>query len=69
MADDVINRNNSVAEENIRPIGRPATDKFGEWSDSMLNAENVEKDLENLSPEKKEKLIKEMDEVIEEDLK
>ena len=69
MADNVINRNNNVAEENIRPIGRPATNKFGEWSDNMLNAEDVEKDLENLSPEEKEKLIKELDEIIDEDLK
>ena len=28
----IINRNNPIAEENIDPDGRPATDKFGDWS-------------------------------------
>lgn len=30
--DDMINRHDSIAEENIEPNGRPAKDQFEEWS-------------------------------------
>ena len=30
--DDMINRHDSIAEENIEPNGRPATNDFEEWS-------------------------------------
>ena len=30
--DDMINRRDSIAEENIEPNGRPAKDQFEEWS-------------------------------------
>lgn len=30
--DDMINRHDSIAEENIEPNGRPATNEFEEWS-------------------------------------
>ena len=58
--DDMINRHDSIAEENIEPNGRPAKDQFEEWS-----GENDKKD----GPIKdREKRIKEMDEVIKKDL-
>ena len=31
--DDMIYRNDPIAEENIDPHGRPATDEFEEWSE------------------------------------
>ena len=37
----IINRNNPIAEENIDPDGRPATDKFGNWSNEVSETENV----------------------------
>ena len=55
LMDDMINRHDSIAEENIEPNGRPAKDQF----------ENDKKD----GPIKdREKRIKEMDEVIKKDL-
>ena len=33
--DDMINRNAPIAEENIDPNGRPAIDKFEEWSEEV----------------------------------
>ena len=30
--DDMINRHDSIAEENIEPNGRPAKNEFEEWS-------------------------------------
>ena len=32
LMDDMINRHDSIAEENIEPNGRPAKDQFEEWS-------------------------------------
>ena len=34
--DDMINRNAPIAEENIDPNGRPAIDKFEEWSEENV---------------------------------
>ncbi len=72
--DDVINRNNSIAEENIDPNGRPAINKYEEWSIEIVDrTDNVFHDIEDNpceeSEEKREKRIREMDEVIKEDLK
>ena len=33
--DDMIYRNDPIAEENIDPHGRPATDEFEEWSEAV----------------------------------
>ena len=33
--DDMIYRNDPIAEENIDPHGRPATDEFEEWSEEV----------------------------------
>ena len=56
--DDMINRHDSIAEENIEPNGRPAK-----------NADNVFKGDTKDGPIKdREKRIKEMDEVIKKDL-
>lgn len=68
--DDMINRHDSIAEENIEPNGRPATNEFEEWSDEVSDrADNVFKKDKKEGPVKdREKRIKEMDEVIKKDL-
>ena len=60
--DDMINRNAPIAEENIDPNGRPAIDKFEEWS------EEVSERTDTGYKKEREKRIKEIDEVIKEDL-
>lgn len=68
--DDVINRNNTIAEENIDPNGRPALNKYEEWSTEIADRTGNEfHDTVNGPSEDREKRIREMDEVIEEDLK
>jgi hypothetical protein len=43
--DDMINRHDSIAEENIEPNGRPAKNQFEEWSSEVTDrADNVFKD-------------------------
>ena len=77
--DDMINRHDSIAEENIEPNGRPAKNQFEEWSSEVTDrADNVFKDDTKDGPIKndkkdgpikdREKRIKEMDEVIKKDL-
>lgn len=67
--DDMINRNNSIAEENIDPNGRPAKDKFEEWSIEITERTDLGyKDREVKSEVEREERIKEINEVIKEDL-
>lgn len=67
--DDMINRNNSIAEENIAPNGRPAKDKFEEWSIEITERTDLGyKDREVKSEMEREERIKEINEVIKEDL-
>ena len=67
--DDMINRNAPIAEENIDPNGRPAIDKFEEWSEEVSErTDNGYKDQKVKSKKEREKRIKEIDEVIKEDL-
>ena len=62
--DDMINRHDSIAEENIEPNGRPAKNEFEEWSTEVTDrADNVFKGDTKDGPIKdREKRIKEMDE-------
>ncbi len=68
--DDMINRHDSIAEENIEPNGRPATNELEEWSGEVADrADNVFKNDTKDAPVKdRKKRIKEMDEVIKKDL-
>lgn len=68
--DDMINRHSSFAEENIEPNGRPASNAFEDWSGEISDrADNVHRGVdEDVSEEEREKRIKEMEEVIKEDL-
>ena len=47
--DDMIYRNDSIAEENIDPNGRPAENKFEEWSEEVS---------ERTDPGRKDKKVK-----------
>ena len=49
--DDMINRHDSIAEENIEPNGRPAKNQFEEWIKNRKKRikemdEVIKKDLE-----------------------
>lgn len=70
LMDDMINRHDSIAEENIEPNGHPAKDQFEEWSDDVADrADDVFKnDKKGGAIKDREKRIKEMDEVIKKDL-
>ena len=62
--DDMINRHDSIAEENIEPNGRPAKNEFEEWSTEVTDRA----DTKDGPIKDREKRIKEMDEVIKKDL-
>lgn len=68
--DDMIYRNDSIAEENIDPNGRPAKNEFEEWSEEITERTDLGyKNKKVKSARKRKKLIKEMDEIIKEELK
>lgn len=68
--DDMIYRNDSIAEENIDPNGRPAKNEFEEWSEEITERTDLGyKSKKVKSARKRKKLIKEMDEIIKEELK
>lgn len=68
--DDMIYRNDPIAEENIDPYGRPATDEFEEWSEEVSERTDTGyKDQKVKSAREREKRIREMDEIIKKDLK
>ena len=68
--DDMIYRNDPIAEENIVPHGRPATDEFEEWSEEVSERTDTGyKDQKIKSAKEREKRIREMDEIIKKDLK
>jgi hypothetical protein len=67
--DDMIYRNDPIAEENIDPNGRPAINKFEEWSEEVSERTDTGyKDQKVKSPKERKKHIKEIDEVVKEDL-
>lgn len=66
---DQINRNNEFAEENINPTSHPATEKYKRWKsniDDTLNPVKGSKKKDTLA--KRRKKIKQMEEVIKEDI-
>ena len=66
----MIYRNDPIAEENIDPHGRPATDEFEEWSEEVSERTDTGyKDQKIKSAKEREKRIREMDEIIKKDLK
>ena len=67
--DDMIYRNDSIAEENIDPNGRPAKNKFEEWSEEVSERTALGYKAKKVkSAKERKKLIKEMDEIIKKDL-
>lgn len=68
--DDMIYRNNSIAEENIDPNGRPAKNEFEEWSEDVSERTSIGyKDKKVKSAKERKKLIEEMDEIIKKEIK
>lgn len=68
--DDMIYRNDPIAEENIDPHERPATDEFEEWGEEVSERTDTGyKDQEVKSAKERERHIREMDEIIKKDLK
>lgn len=67
--DDMIYRNDSIAEENIDPHGRPAIDKFEEWGEEVSERTDLGyKDKKVKSEEERKKLTEEIDRIVKEDL-
>ena len=68
--DDMIYRNDPIAEENIDPNGRPAENKFEEWSEEVSERTDLGyKEQKVKSAKERKKLIKEMDEIIKKEIK
>lgn len=67
--EDLVYRHNSIAEENIEPNRHPAKNAFDEWGEEVTERTDLGyKDNEVISEEEREKRIREMDEIIKEDL-
>ena len=67
--DDMIYRNDSIAEENIDPNGRPAENKFEEWSEEVSERTDLGyKEQKVKAAKERKKLIKEMDEIIKKEI-
>ena len=68
----VINRDVPIAEENTTLTGQPAPNTYDDWSEEMEDrADNVYDDTKKKSAgnkKSKEKKLKEIDEVVKEDL-
>ena len=65
--DDLIYRNNAIAEENIDPHGRPAKDEFEEFSEEV--SEHTDLGYKEQKAKERKKRLKEMDEIVKEEIK
>ena len=67
--DDMIYRNDPIAEENLNPDGHPAKNDLEEWSEEVSERTDTGyKDQEVKSAKERKKPIREMDEIIKKDL-
>lgn len=67
--DDMIYRNDPIAEENLNPDGHPAKNDLEEWSKEVSERTDTGyKDQEVKSAKERKKRIREMDEIIKKDL-
>lgn len=67
----IIERNVPIAEENVTLSGQPATNMFEDWSENITETDllHEEKD-KGFSPKKNpKKLMKEMDQIVQDDIK
>lgn len=67
----IIERNVPIAEENETLSGQPATNMFEDWSEEMTDrADNPyhDKDDPAQNEREREKRLKEMDEIVKEDI-
>lgn len=67
--DDFVGRNVPIADENIAPNRHPGKDKFENWSNEVSETiDSPSEDISKLSPEEREKRLKEMEEIVKKDL-
>lgn len=67
--DDMIYRNDPIAEENLEPNRHPAKNDFEEWSEEVSERTDTGyKDPKVKSAKERKKRIREMDEIIKKDL-
>ena len=67
--DDMIYRNDPIAEENLNPDGHPAKNDLEEWSEEVSERTDTGyKDQELKSAKERKKRIREMYEIIKKDL-
>lgn len=67
--DDVVNRGVPFADENVESNARPAKNKFGSWSSAVsATIHDAADDISKLSPEEREKRLREMEEIVKKDL-
>lgn len=67
--DDMIYRNDPIAEENLEPNRHPAKNDFEEWSEEVSERTDTGyKDQKVKSAKERKKRIREMDEIIKKDL-
>ena len=67
----IIERNVPIAEENVTLSGQPATNMFEDWSENITETDllHEEKD-KGLYPKKNpKKLMKEMNQIVQDDIK
>ena len=67
----IIERNVPIAEENVTLSGQPATNMFEDWGEDITETDllHEEKD-KGFSPKKNpQKLMKEMDQIVQDDIK
>jgi hypothetical protein len=67
----IIERNVPIAEENVTLSGQPATNMFEDWGEDITETDllHEEKD-KGFSPKKNpKKLMKEMDQIVQDDIK
>lgn len=63
--DDMIYRDDSIAEENLDPHGTPASDYFEEWSEEMSERTDLGYHYRQpASDEERRKRLEEMEEVV-----
>ncbi len=67
--DDMIYRNDPIAEENLNLDGHPAKNDFEEWSEKVSERTDTGyKNQEVKTAKERKKRIREMDEIIKKDL-
>ena len=67
----IIERNVPIAEENVTLSGQPATNMFEDWSENITETDLLHEEKDKGLSHKKnpKKLMKEMDQIVQDDIK